>query len=126
MRRLQSLSALLVILSLLLGACAPAPTPAPLPTATAIVQNPAPGSPPTATTGTPPTFARPTGTPPTDDVQLPGTFTPPGGPAVTAIDDEAGDGAPMLGLLVGALAVIAVGGAGAGILLARRAGRPRP
>ena len=98
----------------------------PLPTATATVQGPTPGSSPPATTGTPPTIARPTGTPPTDDVQLPGTPTPPGGPAVTAVDDEAGDGAPMLGRLVGALAVIAVGGAGAGILLARRAGRPRP
>ena len=52
MRRLLSFFALLLILSLLLGACAPAPTPAPPPTATAL---PPTGAPPATATVLPPT-----------------------------------------------------------------------
>jgi hypothetical protein len=100
----------------------------PLPTPTATVPGTQTGGPLTPARGTPTTLARPTGTPPTDDIRLPGTPSTPGGIDVTPAAGEAyvdaDEGGPIAGMLVAAVAAIAAGGAGAGVFLARRRGRP--
>jgi len=104
------------------GAAPPIPLPSPTGTIGAIIATATSEAVPSPA----PTLARPTGAPPTDDVTFPmSTVGPPGQtPANETAAAAKDDGAPLLGIIAGVLAVLGVAGAAGGFALSRRRGKP--
>jgi hypothetical protein len=103
-------------LDLSLGSAPPIPLPSATGTTAAVIQTATSGTPIPGTTS--PTLSRPTGTPPTHDVRFDGTL--PGNPTPPAVDIDDGGDSSLGVVLVVVLGVLALGGGGAGIFLARR------